>query len=163
MKKTKITLLSALACGAVVASGFAAWTFSGDASSEKTLGVEIAGATTSGNVEITAAGTLQLDQGSITWDGFDVKATYTGGSDSTENTDGTVVRSYTVTLDEALDDYIEIATGSTGNWTDGTTITAPTFNWVAEPHNKTEYDAMVAAIEDSQITFTFSADWTDAA
>ena len=163
MKKTKITLLSALACGAIVAGGFGAWTFSKDASSAETLGVEIATASEAGNVAIDAKGTLQLDQGSITWDGFEVKATYTGGEDSTENTDGTVVRSYTVTLDEALDDYIEIASNGSGNWTDGTAITAPTFNWVNEPHNITEYNTMKAAIENSKITFTFSADWTDAA
>ena len=163
MKKTKITILSSLACGAIVAGGFAAWTFSGDASSAQTLGVSIATANESGNVAIEAAGILQLDQGSITWSGFNVKATYTGGSDSTENTDGTVVRTYTVTLDEALDDYIEIASNGSGNWTDGKTIAETTFNWVAEPHNMAEYNTMKAAIENSKITFTFSADWTDAA
>ncbi len=163
MKKTKITVLSALACGAIVAGGFAAWTFSGDASSAQTLGVSIATANESGNVAIEAEGTLQLDQGSITWDSFDVKATYTGGSDSTENTDGTVVRTYTVSLDDALDDYIEISANASGNWTDGTTITAPTFAWVNEPHNMTEYNTMKSAIENSKITFTFSADWTDTA
>lgn len=163
MKKTKITLFSALACCAIVGSGFAAWVFSGDASSESQLGVSIAASSETGNVEITGDTVLNIDQTGMTWNDFDVKATYTGGANSSEGTSGTVARTYTVTLDENLSKYMEITAGASGNWTDGTVITSPTVEWKEgmNPDNKTEYDTMVSEIQNSKITFSFSADWSD--
>ena len=163
MKKTKLAILSGLACCAVVGSGFAAWVFSGDASSESQLGVSIATSSTSGNVEITGDTVLNIDQTGMTWNDFDVKATYTGGANSSEGASGTVIRTYTVSLDTNLSKYLEITAGASGTWTDGTVITSPTVEWKEgmNPDNKTEYDTMVSEITNSKITFSFSADWTD--
>lgn len=179
----KISLVAACAALALVGTGYAAWTFSKDASTASV-----------GNVNITAKADevgeltvnnenfyLVIDQKFLGWattatatasDLSKVTLTYTGAASGTAatNTDWLIDEDikFICTFDgSALSNYIVFGNADeytkTVDYT-GTAITCdytlPTVSWKdgMKPDNETEYDAMVTAIGTAKVNLTFKAE-----
>lgn len=182
--KNKISMISCVAAMALVGTGYAAWTFSKDATQ-----------TATGNVNITAkadeVGTLTvdndsfylvIDQGFLGWattqnatasDISKVVLTYSGaeGKSTADNTNWKIDETikFTCTFDgSALSEYIVFTnvadTEYTKSYTGLADITLdynlPTVSWKdgAKPENETEYDAMVTAIGSTTVDLSFTAE-----
>ena len=178
----KITLIAGLSAIALIGTGYAAWTFSKDAT-----------ATAEGNVNITAkaeeVGTLKvadgqnfyltLDQDSIKWmDSTDestanevttIKLEYSGSTVADYKAGKAVEENIVVKMEltsNELSTYVTL-----GNMDDDQTkaykgedkiefeFTLPTASYVDAkyPRNEKAYDAMVTALTGKKVSFTFTA------
>ena len=133
MKKSKIKLLTATACLALVGTASAAWVYAGTATASANIGVKVASYASAGEITVNNADNLlvYLDKGSVSFKKVDdtkaFSATYTK-PDGFE--DKTVTLTYTVTINSPLSTYINFQTayGST----DGNNITSTVSNWTSD-------------------------------
>lgn len=177
----KITLIAGLSAIALIGTGYAAWTFSKDAT-----------ATADGNVNITTkaeeVGTLKLadgqsfvltlDQDFIGWqktandnDTSDVKEielVYSGSKAKDTKAEYAVEETIEIAVETnygALSTYVEFGTTATiesQNYVGEDLtfkFTLPTVSYINAkyPRNEEAYDAMVDAIGSAKVEFTFTA------
>ncbi len=177
----KITLIAGLSAIALIGTGYAAWTFSKDAT-----------ATADGNVNITTkaeeVGTLKLadgqsfvltlDQDFIGWqktandndtsDVTEIKLVYSGSKAKDTKAEYAVEETIDVTVEAdygALSTYVEFGTtaaiASQNYVGEDLTFkfTLPTVSYIDSmyPRNEEAYDAMVTAISSAKVSFTFTA------
>ena len=161
MKNSKIKLLTATACLALVGTASAAWVYSGTATESANIGVKVASYASAG--EITVAGAdnyyLYLDYGSVTWKqketGTNLVATHTVPS-NLDQTDKSTTLTYTITLKGPLgvlvkfsdenvnnaagmdmDSWTSYRTSQDIEWTSGSAITLPTLEWDTDTSGET--------------------------
>ena len=176
----KITLIAGLSAIALIGTGYAAWTFSENATATADGNVNITTKTETGELKLADGQTfvLTLDQDFIGWqktandnDTSDVKVVkleYTG-SEAKDYKNGYAVEEtikVSMTADYgALSTYVTFGSldaEQSFNYT-GTKLdidfNLPTVSYVDAkyPRNETDYDAMVTAIGSAKITFTFTA------
>lgn len=152
MKKSKIKLLTATACLALVGTASAAWVYAGSATESANIGVKVASYASAG--EITVAGAdnyyLFLDYGSVTFkqkeEGTDLVATHDIGNLTDTGTtytytvklngilgvsvkfsDSTINNDYVLGSESDYSDFYRISKAIT--WTSGQAITLPSLEW----------------------------------
>lgn len=152
--KAKKMLLGVLAGAALIGAGTATWKFAGNASNFEKGTVIVAGYEIVGGVKIDGKLTLTIDE-TPSWSLNTIKATYEANGGHVPSD---LARTYSITYSDNLKTYLTFGT-STGSWTDGGSITAPTVDFVSgkNPTTKTAYDAMVSALSGATITITFEA------
>ena len=137
MKKTKIKMLTTAACLALIGSASAAWVYSGTATASANIGVKVAAYASAGEITVTGADNLNvyIDKGSITFkqkdESKDLIATYSKPSGFTDS-DKEVTFTYTVSISEALANYVTFATG-VNSTTDSNSnlVTSDTYEWTS--------------------------------
>ena len=83
MKKSKIKMLTASACLALIGTASAAWVYAGTATESANIGVKVASYASAGTITVTGADNLYLylDKGSVSFKqketGTDLVATHT--------------------------------------------------------------------------------------
>lgn len=177
LRKT-IALTLVIGALALIGTGYAAWTFSKDATATATGSVNITTVSETGTLTVTENATIKLvvDQGKLEWQDASgnpvttVSLKYTGDNyvDSAATNDEVVTFSVDYSAGAtAVASYITVSGGSfsANDLTYKTTAletvyTLPTLAWVTnmKPGNITEYNTMVTAIGSASITFTFTAD-----
>lgn len=175
LKEKMFKILPVTACFLAVGIGGATWNFVKSADANKANVITIAGsAEADSKVTISGTATMVLDQGDdnadrtqgITYSWNTFEATYVDGQTTDkEGLSYTVTREYSISLDTELAKYVEITSGATGNWTDGTggfsSTVVLSYLEGKKPQNKTELDAMVNAINGAQFTVTVKATVAD--
>ena len=177
----KITLIAGLSAIALIGTGYAAWTFSKDATATADGNVNItAKADEAGKLELAAdqSFVLTLDQDFIGWqktandnntsDVSVVKLEYTGSEAKDPNGDSAIEETIKVSMTAdygALSTYVTfgaLEAEQTFTYT-GTKLEIefdlPTVSYVAAkyPKNEEAYDAMVTALANAKVNFTFTA------
>jgi hypothetical protein len=126
----------------------------------------------------TVTGTIELDEDAATtkttgyyvgvasWKSFSVIANLVDAdtTDAYPLVLSNYTLTYTITVPAAISNYVTVTAAST-NWVSGTSIDEPTLAFnngtslatTKAPQNKTEYDAMAAALSGAKITFAFAA------
>ncbi len=160
MKNSKIKLLTATACLALVGTASAAWVYSGTATESANIGVKVASYASAGDITVTGADNyyLYLDYGSVTWKqketGTNLVATH--NKPSVADDTKTVTYNYTITLKGNLAEVVKFSDTNINNnvtndsdnnairtskaitWESGTAITLPALEW------ETDSDGYVA-------------------
>ena len=105
MKKSKIKMLTAAACLALVGTASAAWVYAGTATESANIGVKVAAYASAGKITVEGADNyyLYLDKGSVAFkqkvEGTDLIATHdTSEFDATTTSAKTTTLTYTITL-----------------------------------------------------------------
>ena len=150
MKKSKIKMLTASACLAIVGTASAAWVYAGTATASANIGVKVASYASAGTITISDTSDIKivLDKGSVYYlDGNDkVTATYAAPTDGTgteltyDTTNNELGLYYMLTISDGLRDYIQFkdtttVTGASGEiyyagtWESGTPIALPELIW----------------------------------
>ena len=185
ISKNGIKILAATACLAVVGTASAAWSFAKDVAKTDTLGTTIEGYSEIGNIEITGCSNVKLNLDSnrsttsngdgISWRNADGEIAYGDASDIAadykelgDNQSGatTMIRKYTITLDDKLFEYIKFVAGSgdttqndavvdgsegksvSGTWVDNTAIKLPKVAWQEDkcPKTSKQYNTMLTEL-----------------
>ena len=140
MKKSKIKLLTATACLALVGTASAAWVYAGTATASANIGVKVASYASAGTITVSDTSEIKvvLDNKSVYYlDGNDeVTATYKKPS-GVDTSGKNVTLSYTISLSDDLKALIGfgdtigsvVTTDTTGTWTSGVAITLPSLAW----------------------------------
>lgn len=161
-KKILLGLAAGLLCVGAVGAVAADWVFSQNASKDQSVPVVVKPATEQGDITITGAGSLTLDQGGvanaadltkgITYDWGTISADYV--SDNEANA-GTITRTFTITLDAKLAAYVEFVSGNTGTWTDAneTALVVPVLKYKTDkkPLTTAAYTTMISDLGGSYI------------
>lgn len=177
----KITLIAGLSAIALIGTGYAAWTFSKDATATADGNVNITTkADEVGKLELAAdqSFVLTLDQDFIGWqktandnntsDVKVVKLEYTGSEEKDYKANFAVDENIKVTMTAqygALSTYVEFGSldGAITKEYTGEKIefefNLPTVSYIDAmyPRNEEDYDAMVTAIGSAKVNFTFTA------
>lgn len=177
----KITLITGLSAIALVGTGYAAWTFSKDATATADSNVNITTkATEVGTLSLAEGQTfvLTLDQDFIGWqkeandnntsDVSKVKLEYVGSEEKDYKSGYAVDETIEVTMTAtygALETYVTFGAldAAISKEYTGTKLefefNLPTVSYVDAkyPRNETDYDAMVTALKDAKVNFTFTA------
>ena len=178
MKKSKIKMLTATACLALVGTATAAWVYAGSTTASANLAVRVASYASAGKITVTGNENIHIliDNGSVTY----VKdADYTKFSASHDitglDTSGkTVEKKFKVTIQPGLADYIAFknsekeaqATNSDGktyryykdeiSWTDNEDIfnSLPELAWVVDkcPTTDQKYKDLINSVKEGAIT-----------
>ncbi len=184
MKNSKIKLLTATACLALVGTASAAWVYSGTATESANIGVKVASYASAGSITVTGNDKIYvlLDNGSVKFardsDTDTLSATHVVPTEFKDET-RTVAKTFSVMLSPAVYEYVTFADGvtcdtlslstsdgstkdgcittGTYNWTDGVDIfgSLPELKWNKTVSSETEYKTLINAISDSAIT-----DWS---
>ena len=172
MKKSKIKLLTATACLALVGTASAAWVYAGTATASANIGVKVASYASAGTITISDTSEIKvvLDNNSVYYldDNNEVTATYTAPSGLTlDSSTQELSYGYMITISKDLDDYIQWTDTSTmegtgasgeiyyiGTWTSGSAITLPALQW-RTGKCPTDFDGYKTLLEnDSQASKT---------
>ncbi len=152
MKKSKIKMLTAAACLALVGTASAAWVYAGTATESANIGVKVASYASAGKITVTGNDNyyLYLDRGSVKFkqkvEGTNLIATHdTSEFDSTTTSAKTPTLTYTITLTGYLSQIVEFtdcdneATSDNDGvftrvsdeytWESGKAIALPNMNW----------------------------------
>jgi len=158
---------------ALFGTGYAAWTFSKDATVDSVANANITAVTDEGTLAVDKTSFyLVIDQNFLGWattenatssDLSTLTLTYTGTSETSVNE----TINFSCSINNALSSYITVADGSfsadsmtyTGTAIENT-YTLPTVSWVdgKKPTTRAEYDAMLTVIGSEKVTFSFTAD-----
>lgn len=199
ISKKGIKILSAAACLAVVGTASAAWQFAKDVTKSDTVKTSIEGYTEVGDITIYDCDKVKLNLDSnlietnngdgISWkndsgeinfgSASDIKADYVEEGD---NVDGatTMIRTYTITLDDNLFEYVKFSEGSgdttqadsvvadsngksvKGTWVDNEKIKLPKVVWQNGkcPKTSKQYDEMLKKLGYTKSTTTERGDNT---
>ena len=138
MKKSKIKLLTATACLALVGTASAAWVYAGTATASANIGVKVASYASAGDITVTGNDKVYvyLDNDSVKFkrdsDTDTLSATHNVPSAFSSETK-TVTKTFSVTLSKALATYVTFDSSYSGNIvknsTDGTVSLSTTFTW----------------------------------
>ncbi len=168
MKKSKIKMLTAAACLALVGTASAAWVYAGTATASANVGVKVASYASAGTITVSDTSEIKvvLDKDSVYYlDGNDkVTATYAAPSGLTLDTNTqTISFGYMITISKDLDDYIQWVDTTTmegsgaggelyyaGTWTSGTAITLPELKWRTDKC-PTDFKGYQALLEDATL------------
>ena len=166
MKKSKIKMLTASACLALVGTASAAWVYAGTATASANIGVKVASYASAGSITVSGNDDvyLYLDKGSVAFkqnEGTSLIATYAGPKDGNGtalalDTGKKVAYTYTVTLKGMLAKYVEFAKNNTSittdadsvtyrtstdlTWESGKAITLPSLKWATDSDTSSTYD-----------------------
>lgn len=170
-KSLRMSLIGTLTCAALLATGYAAWSF-GETEAEvrKEIGVHVTVVEKLGEITITTDITnwyLELDQGGISFknkagaDFAESDPVVASGPIATYNGDdpvngAAVSYNYAWGLSDEFEGYLTIANAD-GHWVSGTAIDLPTFSYVDKPANLAAYQAMVDAIADGYVYLVVGA------
>ena len=116
MKKSKIKLLTATACLALVGTASAAWVYAGTATESANIGVKVASYASAGEITINNADNVYvyLDKDSVTFklkdDTKPFSATYTAPNGLSLSAGKKVALTYQVVIGDGLSDFIKFAT-----------------------------------------------------
>ncbi len=111
MKNTKIKLLTATACLALVGTASAAWVYSGTATESANLGVKVASYASAGSVTVTASDKINvlLDNGTVEFvrdsEADTISATHVVPKEFSSETK-TVIKAYAVVISPTLATYV---------------------------------------------------------
>ena len=135
MKKSKIKMLTASACLALVGTASAAWVYAGTATESANIGVKVASYASAGEINVTGADNVYvyLDKGSVTFKKTDtdtkLAATHTAPSGlSFDETQYKLKLTYQVELSDSLSSLVGFA---------GTVITESDTNTSATDWSRT--------------------------
>ena len=112
MKKSKIKMLTAAACLALVGTASAAWVYAGTATASANIGVKVAAYASAGTITVNNADNVcvYLDNGSVSYKLADESKTfsakYNEPTDVTDKSGKSVNRYFTVVISKALADYV---------------------------------------------------------
>ena len=127
MKKSKIKLLTATACLALVGTASAAWVYAGTATASANIGVKVASYASAGTITVTGNDKISvlLDNGTISYvrdsDTDKLYATYSKPVGFEDDNTKTVTKTFQVYISPALVKYVEFkdydnAKGYVGGW-----------------------------------------------
>ena len=165
MKKSKIKLLTATACLALIGTASAAWVYAGTATESANIGVKVASYADAGTITISDTSEIKvvLDKDSVYYldDNNQVTATYEKPSGLSLGSNQSITYSYMITISTGLYDYIKFYDTTTvgssglngeiyylGTWTSGTAIYLPKLQW---KDNKCpgDFDSYKALLQDN--------------
>ncbi len=187
MKNSKIKLLTATACLALVGTASAAWVYSGTATNSANIGVKVASYADAGSIDVSGQSNLRvyLDKGSVTYTKEDSAipfvATYNKPTQFTDSTK-TVTLTYQVVISKFLANFVKfaddvssttasdgsISTDFTYSWTSGEPITnLPGLQWANQYTDQTvleqkvSYHSAILMITGQAIPYDFdeNKDW----
>ena len=176
MKKSKIKLLTATACLALVGTASAAWVYAGTATASANIGVKVASYASAGDITVTGNDKVYvyLDNDSVKFkrdsDTDTLSATHNVPSAFSSET-RTVTKTFSVTLSKALATYVTFDSSYSGNivknndgtvslsttfaWTDGADVfgSLPTLAWASsmKPSTQADYWNMINYFKDGTI------------
>ena len=116
MKKSKIKLLTATACLALVGTASAAWVYAGTATASANIGVKVASYASAGEITINNADNvyLCLDNGSVSFEKVDsslpLSATYTAPNGLSLDSGKKVEYKFQVSIKASLANYVRFDT-----------------------------------------------------
>jgi hypothetical protein len=159
MKLTaKLNLVSILGLTAIAGVGYAAFTFSDDATISSLSQAHITQVQEFGEVEVTNTNlNIVLDQKEITWTGS-VKAVRKGQCANLDTTN-----TWTATLSDNLAYYVRFAgdasTYTNVVWEDNVEISLPKLEYVEEhkPTTLSQYNVMTSVLAGEMVNFSFTA------
>ncbi len=132
MKKSKIKMLTASACLALVGTASAAWVYAGTATASANIGVKVASYASAGTITVEGADNyyLYLDKGSVSFrqkdENVNLVATHNVPS-SLATGNETVTYTYTVTLKGMLANYVEFTENNASTWVDESDEDKPSY------------------------------------
>ena len=132
MKKSKIKMLTASACLALVGTASAAWVYAGTATASANIGVKVASYASAGTITVDGADNyyLYLDKGSVSFrqkdESVNLVATHNIPTSLAAGTE-TVTYTYTVTLKGMLAEFIEFTENNADTWVDYSDDMAPSY------------------------------------
>ena len=170
---TKLALISSLGCVAAVGTGFAAWTFAGNASGSATANVVVTDATAEDGDLTLGTFYLCFDQAAPKWTSDSVGATditsttltYTpaNGNSTGEKinievtyvADAAIATYLTINNDASLSAAFVTTAGATPQ---SLTYTLPTLSYKdgQKPDSMAKYNTMKTALTSAKVTFTLS-------
>ena len=137
MKNSKIKLLTATACLALVGTASAAWVYSGTATESANIGVKVASYADAGSIDVSGQSNhrVYLDKGSVTYTKEDSTipfvATYNKPAQFTDSTN-TVTLTYQVVISKYLANFVKFADDvSSTTASDGSISTDFTYSWTS--------------------------------
>ena len=182
MKNSKIKLLTATACLALVGTASAAWVYSGTATESANIGVKVASYASAGSITVTGNDKIYilLDKDSVTYVKESDYTTFSAHHNVPSVADGsgkTVTKGFKLTIQPGLADYIGFKNGeiehtaSSDNgtirytdeitWEDDVDIfdSLPELGWIADkcPTTDTKYKDLINSIKADTIT---DANWS---
>ncbi len=183
MKNSKIKLLTATACLALVGTASAAWVYSGTATNSANIGVKVASYASAGSITVTGNDKIYilLDKDSVTYVKDSDYTKFSAHHNVPSVADGsgkTVTKRFKLTIQPGLADYIgfvdggieQTATSDDGTirytfddftWEDDKDIfdSLPELGWVAGkcPTTDTKYKELINSIKADTIT---DANWS---
>ena len=135
MKKSKIKMLTAAACLALVGTASAAWVYAGTATASANIGVKVASYADAGTITVSGNDNLRvyLDRDGVTYTKEDstlpFTATYTKPDGFDEKT---VTLTYQVVISSYLAHFVKFADGvNTIATTDGSISTDFSYEWIS--------------------------------
>ena len=138
MKKSKIKLLTATACLALVGTASAAWVYAGTATASANIGVKVASYASAGTIEVSGNSNLRvyLDKDSVSFvkenSTIPFKATYSKPDGFTDS-EKSVTLTYQVVISKFLANFIKFADGvSSTTASDGSISTDYTYSWTSD-------------------------------
>ena len=179
MKKSKIKLLTATACLALVGTASAAWVYAGTATASANIGVKVASYASAGTITVTGNDKIYIlmDKDSVTYVKDSDYTKFSAKHNVPENVDTSgksVSKKFKVTIQPGLADYISfknseiesIITNDDGStikstnveydWEDDTDIfdSLPELAWVYDkcPTTDTKYIELINTIKSDTIT-----------
>ena len=136
MKKSKIKMLTATACLALIGTASAAWVYAGTATESANIGVKVASYASAGEITVTGADNVYvyIDNGSITFmkkdASLDLAATHTAPSGLSLDSSKEVKLTYQVVINSGLANLVKFGSSvTTIETTDNSVATDWTRTW----------------------------------
>ena len=167
MKKSKIKLLTATACLALIGTASAAWVYAGTATASANIGVKVASYADAGTITVSGADNMYvyIDNNSITFEKEDTDTSFAATYNKPiqfASASNNVTLTYQVVISTRLASFVKFATGvETIDTTDGTVATDYIYEWKSDeeitnlPGLTFASAATQAAIEGSETSYKY--------